>query len=214
MMDVNLKKIIEEQIGNNDPYWNEPVFHIVKKIIELPEGAEVSIEQLLNDKELSYSKFIFEITKIVVSVCQKLNIILEPTNSVSFIKKVNSINTIPENLKEFIYLEDGYIFSKQKLPRELEKDYNDFLIDFYSKNNKNVNNIIDKIKKLPLDFETTIAQLIDYNPQINIVDPLTQNIIFNVVEEQCKKENIKLMKTEDSIGGLAYNYKFKKIKMQ
>ena len=36
MSDEELKKIIEETVGNNDPYWNEPAFNIVKKIIDLP----------------------------------------------------------------------------------------------------------------------------------------------------------------------------------
>ena len=35
MNNEELKKIVEETIGNNDPYWNEPVFNVVKKIIDL-----------------------------------------------------------------------------------------------------------------------------------------------------------------------------------
>lgn len=33
MNDVRLKKIIEECIGNNDPYWNNPVYEVVKKLL-------------------------------------------------------------------------------------------------------------------------------------------------------------------------------------
>ena len=29
MSDEELKKIIEETVGNNDPYWNEPAFNVV-----------------------------------------------------------------------------------------------------------------------------------------------------------------------------------------
>jgi hypothetical protein len=32
MSNEELKKIVEEVIGNNDPFWNEPVFEVVKKI--------------------------------------------------------------------------------------------------------------------------------------------------------------------------------------
>ena len=33
MKDEELKKLVEEVIGNNDPFWNIPVYEIVKKII-------------------------------------------------------------------------------------------------------------------------------------------------------------------------------------
>ena len=49
MSDKELKKIIEETVGNNDPYWNEPAFNIVKKIIDLPENAETSIYKLCDN---------------------------------------------------------------------------------------------------------------------------------------------------------------------
>ena len=61
MSDKELKKIIEETVGNNDPYWNEPAFNVVKKIIDLPENAETSIYKLCDNDNKSNSKFMFKI---------------------------------------------------------------------------------------------------------------------------------------------------------
>lgn len=80
-------------------------------------------------------------------------------------------------------------------------------------NNENeiINTIINKIKELPLNTETTIAELIDYNPQVNMVDPLTQGINYNKIKAECEKIGIILEENNDEIGGLGYYYKFKKI---
>ena len=96
--DENLKKIIEEVIGNNDPYWNMPVFDIIKKVIDL--RAETT---------------------------------------------------------------------------------------------------------------TTIADLINYNPNETFVEPMMQGQIRKLVEETCKRLKIELEENRDSFGGLAYYYQFKKI---
>lgn len=77
MNDERLKKIVEEVIGNNDPFWNEPVYNIVKKIIDLPEGTETTISKLLGDTSNSYNKFMFDIDKTVTKVCEKINIKLD-----------------------------------------------------------------------------------------------------------------------------------------
>ena len=47
MSNEELKRIVEEVVGNNDPYWNEPVLDIVNKIINLPENTEISILDLI-----------------------------------------------------------------------------------------------------------------------------------------------------------------------
>lgn len=77
MSDEELKKIIEETIGHNDPYWNQPVFNIVKKIIELPENTETSIFALCDSDNKLHSTFMFEINDTVTKVCEKLNINLD-----------------------------------------------------------------------------------------------------------------------------------------
>ena len=97
MSDEELKRIIEETVGNNDPYWIEPVFKVVKKIIALPENSEASISMLVDEDNKSNTKFMFEINKGVTEVCKKINIALDKSKhagqtiglpfNVSFIKK-------------------------------------------------------------------------------------------------------------------------------
>lgn len=72
--------------------------------------------------------------------------------------------------------------------------------------------IMEKIIALPNDFETSISKIINYNPESNFVDPLTQGIIFNKVSEICKEIKINLQLTYDDFGGLAFYYTF--IKME
>ena len=138
--DDELKKIVEETIGNNDPYFNEPVLDVVRKIIKLPEGTEITVNQLLGDTYTRYTKFMFEIDNSVAKVCEKLNIILDKSKhaeqeiglpfNISFIKKTLSdeiVNSIPETLKDFFYIYNGNIYAKQKLPIELEKEYEELM---------------------------------------------------------------------------------------
>lgn len=72
--------------------------------------------------------------------------------------------------------------------------------------------IMKKIIALPNDFETSISKIINYNPESNFVDPLTQEIIFNKVSEISKEISINLQLTYDGFGGLAFYYTF--IKME
>lgn len=71
--------------------------------------------------------------------------------------------------------------------------------------------IINGIKELPLNTETTIAKLINYNLEEKMIDLLTQGNVLGIVCVVCDEINLKLEVLEDSIGGLAYNYRFKKI---
>lgn len=104
MNDEELKKIVEETIGNNDPYWNEPVFNVVKKIIDMPENTESTIYELVDSDKRTDGKFMFELHKLVMEVCKKINITLDfskhdgqiiglPYN-ISFIKKTLSDDII------------------------------------------------------------------------------------------------------------------------
>ena len=122
-----------------------------------------------------------------------------------------SVNSIPDNLKDFIsFDDDGYVLAKQKLPVELESNYNSFIENYYSNDNKIVNNIVNKIIELPYNTETTIAQLINYKPEVAFVSPMTQGIISNAVRKKCRSNNIELEEANDSFDGLAYYIKFKK----
>lgn len=64
---------------------------------------------------------------------QEIDIIKEMIEE--FRTHLNSLNTdtnnigyeIPESLKDFIYISNGNVYAKQKLPRELETEYKDFI---------------------------------------------------------------------------------------
>lgn len=71
--------------------------------------------------------------------------------------------------------------------------------------------IVKKILDLPSEAITTIADLINYNPNETFVDPITQGQIRRLVKETCKKLKIELEENKDGFGGLAYYYQFKKV---
>ena len=70
--------------------------------------------------------------------------------------------------------------------------------------------VVVKIIDLPNESWTSIAQLINYNPEILPISPLVQGKINNYVNRICKKIEIKLI-DDESLGGLAFMQKFKKI---
>lgn len=76
--------------------------------------------------------------------------------------------------------------------------------------NEIVFEIIKEIIYLPSERETTIAELINYNPENKFIDPLMQGQVNYFVKEICYKININYVGTDDSIGGLAFFVKFKK----
>ena len=74
-----------------------------------------------------------------------------------------------------------------------------------------VYDIMKKIIDLPNETTSTIASLINYNPNEAFVEPITQGQIRRLVKEVCKKLNIKLEDNKDKLGGLAYYNEFKKV---
>ena len=77
--------------------------------------------------------------------------------------------------------------------------------------NITVYDIVKKIIDLPSGTTTTIANLINYNPNEKFVEPLVQGRISFLVKETCKKLNIELKHNSDKIGGLAYYREFVKL---
>lgn len=73
---------------------------------------------------------------------------------------------------------------------------------------KSVYQIVKEIINLPNKTQTTIAQLINYDPSQNFVEPLEQCQIANFVEDVCEKINIRLERIRDGFTGLAYHYKY------
>lgn len=72
--------------------------------------------------------------------------------------------------------------------------------------------IVVKIDNLGNNKEINIADLINYDPRKNFIEPLTQGKIHSLVFDICKRMNITLVEIGDGLGGLAFYYHFKKIK--
>ena len=86
---------------------------------------------------------------------------------------------------------------------------NEEVIDNKETNYKDqVYTIIKKIIDLPSETITTIADLINYNPNETFVELDTQAQIRRLVKETCKKLNIELEENRYSFGG-AYYFQFK-----
>ena len=66
------------------------------------------------------------------------------------------------------------------------------------------------LSDIPKKKKFTIAKLIDYDPQKDIVDPLKQGTIKTLVSKVCKKLGIQLTTIDKSFGGLAYNVTHRK----
>ncbi len=234
MNDEKLKKIVEEVIGNNDPFWNKPVFEVVKKIIEMPNETESSISKLLGTSQYS-SKQLFDIYHCVNKVCKRINIVLDFSKenakvdgllyNLPFTKRIANKNFICPNCSEpLTFIKFGTILYCKKCNKNYERNNDSVgneISSIWSNENKseisnnNVNEIVlkivDSIKTLPDNIETTIAQLLQLsNEEVALVDPLTQGTIFNLIKEQCKTLKIRIEVNRDEIGGLAYRYKFKK----
>ena len=114
-----------------------------------------------------------------------------------FARKQEEAREVAEKLKTIV---DDVIKDNEEIIDNKDENYRD-----------QVYNIIKKIIDLPSETITTIADLINYNPNETFVEPLTQGQISRLVEETCKKLNIELEENRDSFGGLAYYYQFKKV---
>ena len=80
--DENLKKIVKDVAGE-DPFWNIPVYDVVRKIIDLPKGTDFGIGDLINpDYNISTMspKMQKDIYDSVIDVCKKIGINLLETS--------------------------------------------------------------------------------------------------------------------------------------
>ena len=115
LTDESLKKTVEEVIGNNDPFWNEPVFEAVRKIVEMPEGFEATLADITNyiaTGENIGLKQQMDIYNTVVAVCNKIGIALEETKDgesayLYKIKKCNSTSITLDDAKTMAEKELG-----------------------------------------------------------------------------------------------------------
>lgn len=155
MNEEKLKKIVDEIIDDDDQCLNILVYNTVKKILDLPENTEISITELMDSESNSNVNYMFKINRFVTEVCKKINITLDKSKykgkfvglpfNIPFVKKTVTdeiINSIPKQLEKYIYIHNGNIYIKQKLPIELENDYNNFKIKFNQPRCKNCGELL------------------------------------------------------------------------
>ena len=203
--DYMIYSLIENnQIEKNNSYSDndETVNLIVNEIEKMDDGAYFNFMELVNHfielANVNSNSKVINLNKIYDAVLIKLeesNINIKPviTNSTSqsqeklYIKvgKKEIPTEVSDLLKNFVsFDEDGYAFANQELPSELKTDYDTFIKNYYTNdNNKIVNNIVNKIREISYNTETSIAELINYKPEEALVSPLTQGIIINAVEK-------------------------------
>ena len=76
-----------------------------------------------------------------------------------------------------------------------------------------IDEVVKKIEEMEFNKEACIADLISYNPETGMVDPMTQGLIYKAVKDECKYKKINFIENPDGFGGVAFFYKFKKGKV-
>ena len=115
-MDTEIKELIKQVIGNDDPFWNIPVYNIVKKIIELPENTETSISKLVDGEY--YEQAMLDIDKSVMEVFEKLVIVKDGKRIKIILDKGNNaeqFSGLPYNI--------DFVIKYMILPEEKEYDF-------------------------------------------------------------------------------------------
>lgn len=173
--------------------------NIYNEIEKLPDETEFTIQQFLKDYTVD-EKDKFSICNSVFDLCKINNIVI--------VEKMPGADLglpwhIPRTKKSN---------SKKELSNIIDKKLEEFDDNTTNYLKKYILEIVEKIINLPNDCEITISQIINYNPESNFVDPLTQGIIYNKVNEICKEIKINLESTYDRFGGLAFHYTFIKTK--
>ena len=105
MTEKDLNSIVQEEIGNKDPFWNEPVLEVVKKIMTMPEGNETSISELLNDETIAMNVGLEQQMSVynhVISVCNKIGIGLQESREgeSAYLYKIKKNNVVPISIHE------------------------------------------------------------------------------------------------------------------
>ena len=117
------------------------------------------------------------------------------------------------NVEEITALMDDYYQKLTQIMKKTNKvEYDDPSTLDIPYEERIVLKLVDKVKELSPNVETTIAQLLQLtNEDVAKIEPLLQGKIFNNLEKACAEANIKIEINQDELGGLGYHYKFKKI---
>lgn len=214
-----LEKRANEWLQNSAKANNQTILEDLNKSYQLNNNQINVIEKTVTkDSKNRYYKFIYYNQTMLIFGYNKKEL------SKVIDDAIVGLKAIKKQLKE-----QRNPFEKPKLKEEVsnksdennenansDNNLKNIILDAakdFELNDKNdlIESIINKIKELPLNIETTIAKLINYKPEEQMIDPLIQGKVLVIVYVVCDEINIKLEVFEDSIGGLAYNYRFKKI---
>lgn len=152
----------------------------------------------------------YNIDELIKKIDEKI----EDINNEIAVEISDKIKKLPDNT-EFNFqqfMENYDITDNENLINIIENKLQEFDNDKKDSLKNYILDITTKIIDLPNNYETSISQIINYNPENYFVDPLDQGIIYNKVCEVCKDLKINLQSTYDKFGGLAFYYTF--IKMQ
>ena len=220
----NLVRTQENSLNDNDKIVNL----LVNKIENLENGKQFSIMELINLNGISSSKDI-NLTKISVDTLRKAQ-----EKGIEIMPTITGVVGHPYGLPYIKVgkkdMENSVLYSEtindlkiDKLDTKLEDENLKTIIDEVISNNQEMigsdiqycntilYDIVKKIIDLPYDNVTTIADLINYNPNEKYVEPIMQGKIRILVDKICKKLNIEIEANKDKIGGLAYYGEFVKL---
>ena len=205
----SFEESIKEKQNSSKLNEDDTISQIINKIKAMPIGKEFTISSLMNEP----SKDDIGIAIDTLKRLNELKILIKPKyaeNAITGLPQNIPYIKLNNNMNETEAIKAGFTTFKltnDTLKAIIKKIINN---DDPSLNNQ-IYEIIKKIIDLPLNTNTTIATLINYNPNQVFVEPITQDKIMNLVNEICKKLNIKLETNKDSFGKLAYYRQFKKI---
>lgn len=174
-------------------------------IVDVPDSGNIIHAKAVKEERESRSReeSIKLLTKLILE--HHKFFINQSKEDLEFKKQMAFNSLLKKNqIKEKVNLEEN---EGKNISENIEviDDDNDEKLEEYSKQ------IFYLIKTMPYNTKTTIAELINYNPDKTSVSPLMQGKISNNVELLCKENKIVIDYDENYIGGLAFYYPFVKV---
>lgn len=199
--------IVKEVINSKeiDPFWLDTaryafIYIILKQFNDNQKCDYTTLIEIISDKD----KF--------VKICKEAKNVNSDSSYLSEYasKIINSTDKMIDSYYEIICSCLNVKAETSTNNSELNKIIEDTITNEDISLKETILNIVELIIYLQPETKTKIAELIKYEPEKNFVEPLIQGKVFNYVFDVCKKMNINLEEVDESFGGLAYYYTFKK----